>query len=173
MARQIKCGKYYNLKNLSWQLDIDMSDSDQYYDSDSDQYTCPTQISPNLLNHCENPKSSIIGISHTELIDFDKHDSYKHELLKLTEEELNQTGFIGDEITVSDGNRGGDTEITYLSKDGQFTVLELVKVIVEFEKVARSNSDWFGGVDTHHRFFEGISSFTHDGAVVHTIRWGS
>ena len=125
------------------------------------------QISPNLLNHCENPKSSIIGISHTEIEYFDRqHD----EFVKLTEEELNQTAFIGDEITFKDGF----TEITYLSKDGQFTVLELVAVIVEFEKVIRPKSDWFGGVDTHHVYFEGIDPITHDdGAVVHEICWGS
>jgi hypothetical protein len=153
MASSIECGKYYYLENVSWQLDIHMSDS------------C-VQISPNLLNHCEHPKSSIIGISHSEITTF---DDQHEEFVKLTEEELNQTAFIGDEITFKDGF----TEITYSSKDGQFTVLELVAVIVEFEKVIRPKSDWFGGVDTHHVYFEGISSTTHNGAVVHMISWGS
>ena len=50
---------------------------------------------------------------------------------------------------------GPITFIDYVSKTfkndkGYFTVNELVQNVVEFEKVNRPKTDWFGEIDTHH-----------------------
>ena len=60
-------------------------------------------------------------------------------------------------------------EPTFKNDKGYFTVRELVDNIVEFEKEDRLASDWFGGVDTHHRFFEGI----YKDKDAYRICWGS
>lgn len=42
------------------------------------------------------------------------------------------------------------------ASDDGFTVRELVDAICAFEKEDRAHTDWFGGVDVHAVFFEGL-----------------
>ena len=42
--------------------------------------------------------------------------------------------------------------------------------VAKFEKVARQTSEWFGGVDTHHIFFEGMHK---DKDGCYSVYWGS
>jgi hypothetical protein len=51
-----------------------------------------------------------------------------------------------------------------------FTVRELTAAIEDTERKTRGASEWFGGIDVHHRFFEGIR-LGDDG--VWAISWGS
>ncbi|MGA9520488.1 MAG: hypothetical protein WBV82_03435 [Myxococcaceae bacterium] len=51
-----------------------------------------------------------------------------------------------------------------------FTVRELVKAVEETERQSRSRSNWLGGIDVHHVYFEGIHP-ENDGTW--SIAWGS
>ena len=52
-----------------------------------------------------------------------------------------------------------------------FTVSEVVKAVEKFERVDRPKSKWFGGIDCHHVFFEGLCPNAEKNAFC--IRWGS
>lgn len=51
-----------------------------------------------------------------------------------------------------------------------FTVRDLAAAVAETESSTRQHSEWFGGVDVHHVFFEGIHQ---RGDGVWEIFWGS
>ena len=135
------------VSKLLWSLCFDMSE--------------PSLPLKPLLNHRETPNSNIVSLTHSTISIFDEGEG-----VDLTDEELNQPGFIGAQITLCDT----DTKISYKNEKGYFTILELVEVIVEFEKVARTKTTWFGGIDTHHIYFEGVTPCSDEGWYTH---WGS
>ena len=47
-------------------------------------------------------------------------------------------------------------EVLHKSKNGIFTVKDLMKAVLRTEKKTRKNTEWFGGIDVHHIFFEGL-----------------
>lgn len=51
-----------------------------------------------------------------------------------------------------------------------FTVRELVHAVEKTELETRGSSEWLGGIDVHHIFFEGISAEA-DGTWA--LCWGS
>lgn len=61
--------------------------------------------------------------------------------------------------------------VTHRAPDGRaFTVRDLVTAILETERKTRGGSDWLGGIDVHHRYFQFIERGS-DG--VWTVSWGS
>ncbi|GAB2663226.1 hypothetical protein GCM10027088_47380 [Nocardia goodfellowii] len=67
--------------------------------------------------------------------------------------------------------RGFGDPVEHRASNGKwFTVRDLVTAIAETERRTRQQSQWYGGVDVHHVYFEGI----HEGADgVWEIYWGS
>ena len=64
----------------------------------------------------------------------------------------------------------GETITEHRAPDGvAFTARDLADAIAKTEHAGRGSSEWFGGIDVHHTFFEGIED--EDG--VWSIRWGS
>jgi hypothetical protein len=64
-----------------------------------------------------------------------------------------------------------ESAVEHAAPDGRaFTVRDLAAAVEETERRSRDDSEWLGGVDAHHVFFEGIDR-EDDG--VWTIRWGS
>ena len=122
----------------------------------------PQSFSPNLVNTCEHPNSRIIRISHSPPRVFDEEQD---DFIDATEEDLKQPGFVGNTIVLLSQN----TKRTYRNKKGFFTCKELINKIVNFEKIDRPKTEWFGGVDTSHVFFEGLNST----ACLTYISWGS
>ena len=49
-------------------------------------------------------------------------------------------------------------------------IQEMVDMVVEFEKVDRPKTSWFGGIDAHHVYFEGLCK-QKDGS--YSVCWGS
>lgn len=87
---------------------------------------------------------------------------------EFTEKELNTLViYKGSKICF----KNGDVKKSYEFKSDKVTIKEFVDAIVDFEKLSRQQSKWFGGVDCHHTFFEGIESTEEDG--VYEINWGS
>jgi hypothetical protein len=87
---------------------------------------------------------------------------------ELTGKELQGVAFQG--ATIQLRGEGGVT-VTHQAANGQaFTVQELLKAVEDTERQSRPSSEWFGGVDMHHVYFEGIAE-GEDG--VWDIQWGS
>jgi hypothetical protein len=54
-------------------------------------------------------------------------------------------------------------------KMGGFSILDLMDNILELEREARPTTEWFGGVDVHHVYFEGLC----ESYGVFNVSWGS
>ena len=61
------------------------------------------------------------------------------------------------------------TTKTFKKKEG-FSCWDVIKNIIAFEKIDRPNSLWFGGIDCHHVFYEGLV-LNKNGTI--SICWGS
>ena len=62
-----------------------------------------------------------------------------------------------------------ETRMTHTNSSGCFTVGEVVRLFERFERIDRPKSRWFGGIDCHHVYFEGLRPY--DDA--YAICWGS
>jgi hypothetical protein len=87
----------------------------------------------------------------------------------LTPAELDGVAFRGRFIRLR--SQGDDEVVTHDAPSGShFTVRELLRAVEATERLARPRSNWYGGVDTHHVFLEGLYLWD---AGVWTILWGS
>ena len=85
----------------------------------------------------------------------------------LTEEELSRVAFTGEHLVL----RGLGEPVRHRAPDGRrFTVRDVLAAVEETERQTRGDSEWFGGIDMHHVFFEGLY-LEEEG--VWTIYWGS
>ncbi|MEV0462603.1 hypothetical protein AB0I30_18965 [Nocardia tengchongensis] len=67
--------------------------------------------------------------------------------------------------------QGEGEPVAHRAPNGKwFTVRDLVAAVAETERRTRAQSQWFGGIDVHHVFFEGIDQ-DEDGTW--RILWGS
>ena len=133
-----------------------------------------------LLNRFEEPDSTLVEVSATPV---NKYDPARNEEVPFTEEELDAPAFVGDtlvfketifEHTPADPRQAekpvAKTERTFHSDTGSFSVREMVANICAFEQEARPKTLWFGGLDAHHVWFEGVR-LNPDGTC--RILWGS
>ena len=127
-----------------------------------------------LLNRFEEPDSEIVSLHAGPIERFDRA---LNEHIELTRDELQQPGFIGSELPLEsiwkarDGRTVAETRRTYKTHKGFFTVSEVVKAVEKFDRVDRPKSKWFGGVDCHHVFFEGLCPNAEKNAFC--VCWGS
>ena len=64
-----------------------------------------------------------------------------------------------------------ETKITYTARNGRwFSCKELMDIIIKFDLEDRPKSLWFGGIDAHHIYFDGLQMNV-DGS--YRIQWGS
>lgn len=123
----------------------------------------PTEaITPALENQKATPTAAIVSLALEPQIWVEASGEFRD----LTGEELDRVVFEESEITL----RGLGPAITLPAPDGaRFSVRDLVAAVAECERKTRADSEWFGGIDVHHIFFEGI---TWDGEAWE-IFWGS
>ena len=127
-----------------------------------------------LMNRFEKPKSKIKNIAHSEI---ERYDKKKQEMVRLTDEELSLPAFKGKTITlksvwVNDKQKVvNEPKRTYENTKGFFSIKEMVKIVVQFEKLDRPKTKWFGGIDCHHVFFEGFRKNKDN--KTYGIHWGS
>ena len=76
---------------------------------------------------------------------------------------------VSEWIDMETGESQGSTRRTFVDEKGFFTLKEFQRCVELFEMEDRPKSKWFGGVDCHHIFFDGIESYG-DG---YRILWGS
>ncbi|KAJ3048900.1 hypothetical protein HK097_010108 [Rhizophlyctis rosea] len=87
-----------------------------------------------------------------------------------TSEEWDSVALDAPEITFR-SEAEGEPKKTFRAANGKwFSVRELVGVVEKWEQEDRVRSDWFGGVDAHHIFFEGVE-IGDDGFAF--VAWGS
>lgn len=93
----------------------------------------------------------------------EQNDSFR----PLTHSELNSVAFKAKKITL--GSESGETIDHLAGNMKYFTVQEILKAVEVTELKTRGNTDWFGGIDVHHIYFEGLSC--HQGVWIPF--WGS
>lgn len=88
--------------------------------------------------------------------------------VELTEEEHKEPAISGEtyEITIISS---GVTKTFKKENEEPITVQDVLDYVLEIEQEARPKTDWFGGVDAHHIYFEGLSK-QEDG---YEVFWGS
>jgi len=87
---------------------------------------------------------------------------------ELKTDELNKIHYKEKEITLY--NEETKVRMTFKNENG-FTVKELFDHVVAFENKSRPLTDWFGGIDAHHIFFEGLEWSPKEKAFI--VIWGS
>jgi hypothetical protein len=124
----------------------------------------PKPISERMLNLAAPPTARLVSASlHMQV-----WLRESREFRELTELEWRRVVLRSPVIRM--GGEAGRA-IEHRAPDGAtFTVRDLTAAIAETERQARGETDWFGGIDVHHVFFEGIE-LEADG--VWWIRWGS
>jgi len=123
----------------------------------------PQPMSERLINLVARPTSQLENVSLVMKV-FLKDSGFR----ELTEAEWERVVLRSPAIRMR-----GETEgvVEHRAPDGTaFTVRDLTAAIVETERQTRAGSEWFGGIDVHHVFFEGIH-LGDDG--VWSIGWGS
>lgn len=137
--------------SLSGRLDIKLTES-------------PSPITASLQNLVAPPTARIAGIElRLEVFEEDADD-----FRPLTDDEWNRV--VVREPTIQ-FRGGGDRIVEHRApNDRCFTTRELAKAIEATERETRGHSNWFGGVDVHHVFFQGIE-LGRDG--VWSTSWGS
>jgi hypothetical protein len=89
----------------------------------------------------------------------------------LTSQELDAVAFRGKTIKLRSECSKNGTFVSHDASNGEyFTVRQLIKAVEKTERQTRRQSEWLGGVDVHHIFFEGIHRAKGD---VWEIHWGS
>jgi hypothetical protein len=91
------------------------------------------------------------------------------ELRSLTDEEWTRVVLRTPVIRMS-GNDGKRVVEHGAPNRATFTVRDLAAAIAETETQTRGETKWFGGIDVHHIYIEGL---TLDKDGVWFIRWGS
>lgn len=128
----------------------------------------PVQVG-NLLNQRAAPEAGIASLKLTAEVFNDETETFR----PLTPEELDSVAFRGASIRL----RSEDGEaVTHAAPNGQFfTVRQLLAAVEETERQTRDQSEWLGGVDVHHVFFEGIHQEEEEDVEddVWEIYWGS
>jgi hypothetical protein len=128
------------------------------------ELTVPPEKIGNLDNLRATPKAKIKSLKlATEL--FNRETETAREL---TPDELQSVAFRAAQIKLR-GEGGG--AVTHQAPNGKFfTVQDMLNAVAETERQTRDKSEWIGGVDVHHVFFEGIH-LGEDG--IWEIYWGS
>ena len=124
----------------------------------------PQPISDRLANLKAPPTSRLEDVS-LDMKVFSKDSGFR----ELTETEWERVVLRSPTIRMRGEN--GDGVVEHRAPDGMaFTVRDLTAAIVETERQTRGATEWFGGIDVHHVFFEGIRL---DDDGVWCIGWGS
>jgi hypothetical protein len=137
---------------LSGRLEIQLSEPAQ-------------KITPRLENLAAPASAKLLDLT----VEFTVFERDARTFRDLTPEEWERVVIVAPSIRM----RGGRSNVVveHRPENGaSFTVRELAAAVAETERQARGQSEWFGGIDVHHVYFEGISL---DDDGVWDIRWGS
>ena len=123
----------------------------------------PQQVAPHMLNLKASPTAKIASLRFEVTID-DGGDEPR----PLNQAELDSIAFAEPRIRLT--GETSDTVAIEAPNGRHFTVRDLIQAIETAELELRAKSEWDGGIDVHHIYFEGLSEEP-DGAFF--ISWGS
>ena len=114
-----------------------------------------------LLNQRALPGTKIIKM-YIELKVITNEDDY--DTRDLTKDDLNQVVFEDVDFIELNGQDYHSDSMTSIphyvtckaNKKRSFTVKDLIKAVLKTEKKTRKMTEWFGGIDVHHIYFEGL-----------------
>ena len=124
------------------------------------------------LNCFQHPEATVVGIEASPPVIYPDSDDHEHLLTynyEVSEDYLEQTGFNGNAICLKSPSDG--SYHVYGSSSHSFSCKELIDVIVDFEQKERPKTNWLGGMDVHHVWFEGLCRVSNSCAFF--ISWGS
>lgn len=75
--------------------------------------------------------------------------------------------------TIDIGNGIAETRLRLPAGHTAFRVRDILAAIEELEWITRPQSEWFGGIDVHHIFFEGLKPAFVGASDCFEYRWGS
>lgn len=140
--------KFFN--SLSGRLEIQLSQ--------------PAQAVAGLSNLVATPEAKVTDLRLTLQVFLYEEKTFR----ALTEAELNLPVLQLPEISLC--TESGEI-VTLPAPDGQtFTVQDLQRAIETSERQTRDQSEWLGGVDVHHAYFEGLHE---DEPGIWEVYWGS
>lgn len=125
----------------------------------------PAPMSEFLLNLRADNNAKLVDI---KVCDICRWDDTLEDLIAYSEEQLNNL-VIFDKNTIEFKDEDHSRK-TYHFPTNRVTIRQFVDAIVDFEKISRPKSEWFGGIDCHHIFYEGIYP---DANGTYSIFWGS
>ena len=120
------------------------------------------QANPTLLNQFVKPDTKIKSMKWGNIGKFNEDTD---DIEEVKDEELDAKCYEEKEIRIISN---GQSE-TFHQKDG-YTARDLFNCIIALELKARPETDWFGGIDAHHIFFEGLY---HMDGTTYQVYWGS
>jgi hypothetical protein len=131
-----------------------------------------------LLNLKTTPSTKVLDVKwHPEIYTADDENSNDNLFRPLTSEDLDLVVFDTSELYVnSHACMHPGRMIKHEAPNGEnFTVRDMIEVVAETERQTRGETEWFGGPDVHHIFFEGIteSKDLYEGQPIWTLQWGS
>jgi hypothetical protein len=136
--------------NLSGKLEIELTE--------------PAESYRNMANLAAKPGAEIVDVKFHPKVFEENEQKFR----ELTESELQLEIFYGSHIRLR-GEGGGVVE--HKAPNGRsFTIKEMITAIEQTERRSRGNSEWLGGIDVHHCYFEGIYQ---DENGDWEISWGS
>jgi hypothetical protein len=126
--------------------------------------TTHPRLSGPLLNRFESPTSTVASLRAGVL---QRYDRRRNEFVELTAQEREEEGYVGEVLTLV----STQTRLVFRNAGGVFSVGEVVRAIEEFERADRPKTTWFGGIDCHHTFFEGLAP--NEAGDAFFVRWAS
>ena len=73
-------------------------------------------------------------------------------------------------FVLCDGRNVPDNIMTF-NQEKNFTRRDIITSVLDYERKYRPTTEWFGGIDCHHIFFEGLCEVRTGG--MYSINWGS
>lgn len=118
----------------------------------------PVQIAPRLLNERVPATAKLLGCTfrdddpkcYTEGMDAEKTPAELRAMIAYRQSTLRLVSQVAAHSYTAPGGK-------------HFTVADLLHAVVDFETKTRGHSKWFGGIDSHHVFFEGLRWIDGDG----------
>ena len=105
-----------------------------------------------------------------------KWDETRSDLIYVRPEEMSQVAFRGEELCIETSSSLSSRKRMRMSfptdeETGSFTVRQVLDNVLDFERAVRPHTEWFGGVDVGHVFFDGLVRDEATGR--YSVRWGS
>jgi hypothetical protein len=128
---------------------------------------------PGLYNEFAAPGADMLGIGISDPYVYERDDGKEEhagEPGDITADDLASIALLKPSITFYDDCT--NYEATFPAPAGQvyFTVSDLLNTLVAWEQQNRPRTEWFGGMDIHHVFFEGLEP---NAEGKYYVAWGS